>query len=721
VLFPKDNQGQQWTEFAATGFHSPVSGIVFHEEGSQPGVPLGGIGTGCIDIKRNGHLGRSSIFNSFAPPSDLHLPFAGVTIGGTTFCLQTDVSESDKGCRGIHYWGHYPIADVEYELDSPIKVGLRAWSPFLPGDAQSSNTPIIFFEFEVRNTSSTPQDVTVMLTFPGPSHEECGSNSFTREEMSIGGYSGLRVGWKGGEYVLAGTGDAVSRRGHVEPGEWLQVPQRSTDSTGAGCTVSTNVTVDSQSHADARFLLAWYMPRWNGSEAHAYWHAYARRFKDCLEIIQVGSANRELWLRRILAWQQRIYEEEGLPSWLKDQLVNVLHTIPRDAFWACDSIPRQSWYTNDGLFGLTESPRTTPHVCNPSDWYGGLPVVFFFPELMSSLLRSYVHFQLPTGEVPLGIGENADFCCRPVYQVLHPMNSCVHIQLIDRLWQRDRDERVLQEFYPSARSALQYMQSLDQDGDGLPELDSDPIPNQFYGAWPWYGVSIYVAGLWIASVKIMQRMAEAYGDKATLVLCQEWAERASGIVERLLWDDKAYLLYCERNTGRVSDTVLANQLAGQWCARLHGLDSIYPSDHINSSLQTILDLCGRKTSAGLLNSSNRRGEPDLTGVPHSNGIFTGECIAVGATMAYEGRSQDGSEVVRRMMESIVVREKAGWDLPNILDADGKVIHGTDFYQMMILWSIPLALKGQGIYEACAKGGLIDGILESAKPDREFNR
>jgi hypothetical protein len=90
-------------------------------------------------------------------------------------------------------------------------------------------------------------------------------------------------------------------------------------------------------------------------------------------------------------------------------------------------------------------------------------------------------------------------------------------------------------------------------------------------------------------------------------------------------------------------------------------------------------------------------------------------------MAYEGRSQDGSEVVRRMMESIVVREKAGWDLPNILDADGKVIHGTDFYQMMVLWSIPLALKGQGIYEACAKGGLIDGILESAKPDREFNR
>jgi len=720
TLFPTDISGQQWSEFTARGFGSPVSGMIIHEGGAQPGVPLGGIGTGCVDIKRNGHLGRSSIFNSFAPPRDLHSPFAGVTIGDTTFCLQAEEFQDLKGCSRIHYWGHYPIADIEYELESPVSIGLRAWSPFLLGDAQASNTPIILFDFEIRNSSSAAQDVTVLLTFPGPSSGESGSTSFVRREVKTSGYRGLRVEWRSGEYILASSGDTVSSGGHIEPQQWALGELPAADDTEAGCSVSAKVRVGPQSQADVRFLLAWYAPRWSGNEAHAYQHAYARRFKNCLEVVEAGTRNRESWLKRVLAWQLQIFREEGLPPWLKDQLVNVMHTITRDAFWACDSIPRQSWYTDEGLFGLTESPRTTPHVCNPSDWYGGLPVVFFFPELMGSLLRSYVHFQLRTGEVPLGIGEDADFCCRPVYQVLYPMNSCVHIQLLDRLWQRDRDEKVLREFYPSARSALEYMQSLDRDGDGLPELDADPIPNQFYGAWPWYGASIYVAGFWIASIRMVQRMARAYGDEATLALCEGWGERASRTVEQLLWDDKAYLLYRESNGGRASDTVLANQLAGQWCARLHSLEPIYPSEHISSSLQTILDLCSRKTRAGLLNSADRHGNPDLTGIPHSNGIFTGECIAVGATMAYEGRSQDGLEIVRRMMESIVIQDGAGWELPNILDADGNVIHGTDFYQVMILWSLPLALSGQGIHEACAKGSLVDRILESCKPNNRFN-
>jgi uncharacterized protein (DUF608 family) len=462
--------------------------------------------------------------------------------------------------------------------------------------------------------------------------------------------------------------------------------------------------------------MAWYAPRWAGSETHAYEHFYARQFKSSLEVALAGVRQQESWLKRILAWQQRIYEEEGLPDWLKDQLVNVMHTITRDSFWACDSIPRQNWYRLHGLFGLTESPRTTPHICNPSDWYGCFPVVFFFPELMSSLLRSYVHFQLRTGEVPLGIGEGADFSCHPVYQIMHPMNSCVHIQLIDRLWQRNHDDQILQEFYPSALSALEYMQSLDHDGDGLPELDADPVPNQFYGAWPWYGVSIYVAGFWIASIKMMERLAMAYGDLATCELCRRWSTQASTTVEQMLWDGQSYLLYRESTTNRSSNTVLANQLVGQWCVRLHGLAAIYPSGHISDSLQTILDLCTRSTRAGLLNSADRQGNPDLTGIPHSNSIFTGECIAVGATMAFESRGQDGMEVVRRMMESIVVQEGAGWDLPNILNAEGRIVHGTDFYQMMILWSLPLALNGQGIHEACAKGGLVDRILESCKPE-----
>jgi len=713
--FPIDVPRRQWSQFPAEGFDLPVSGIVFDGGEEQPGVPLGGIGTGCIDVKRNGHLGRSSIFNSFAPPRDLNVPFAGVIVGKDVFCLEAEPRQGLRACTRIHYWGHYPIVDIEYELDAPVSVGLRAWSPFLPGDARDSNTPVIFFEFRVRNLVDIPQNVTALLTIPGPTSAESGSGDFTRADVKSAGLRGIHLAWQSGNYVLGCSSDGkISVGGSIDQEDWnsfTALPEMANSDSGSS--ISAEIALDGKGIADVHFLLAWYVPRWAGSDAHAYEHAYARQFKDAVEVAEANARQEASWLKRILAWQQEVYGEETLPVWLRDQLVNVMHTITRDSFWAGDSIPRQTWYTSDGLFGLTESPRTTPHVCNPSDWYGCLPVVFFFPELMGSLLRSYVHFQLRTGEVPLGVGEKGDFCCWPVYQIMHPMNSCVHIQLIDRLWQRELDDRVLGEFYASARSALAYMQSLDHDGDGLPELDADPVPNQFYGAWPWYGLSMYVAGFWIASIKMMGRMAQAHGDTETVTLCQQWAERASRAVEQKLWHRGSYLLYRETKNGRYSATVLANQLVGQWCARLHGIRSIYPADHIDKALQTILDTCGRGTQAGLLNAAERSGKADLTGIPHSNGIFTGECISTAATMTYEGRAQEGMERARRMMEAIVIGEGAGWELPNILNAEGKIIHGTDFYQMMILWSLPLALAGHGIHEACAKGSFIDRILMSS--------
>jgi hypothetical protein len=65
-----------------------------------------------------------------------------------------------------------------------------------------------------------------------------------------------------------------------------------------------------------------------------------------------------------------------------------------------------------------------------------------------------------------------------------------------------------------------------------------------------------------------------------------------------------------------------------------------------------------------------------------------------------------------MMSAIVLNDGAVWELPNILDAGGHVIHGVDFYQMMILWALPLALDGQDIAEACADG-IVSRVLKAA--------
>jgi uncharacterized protein (DUF608 family) len=70
--------------------------------------------------------------------------------------------------KEIHYWGHYPVADLEFETDAPIGVGLRAWSPFLPGALVESMLPGVVLEVRVRNTAGRNQKGTLAFSFPGP-------------------------------------------------------------------------------------------------------------------------------------------------------------------------------------------------------------------------------------------------------------------------------------------------------------------------------------------------------------------------------------------------------------------------------------------------------------------------------------------------------------------------------------------------------------------------
>ena len=109
--------------------------------------------------------------------------------------------EGVKTAKQIHYWGHYPVADVEFETDAPVGVGLRAWSPFLPGDVVRSMVPGIVFEVHLRNTSGSAQQGTIAFSFPGPTKKEAGSETFERREVKKG-LEGVSVRGDMASYVV---------------------------------------------------------------------------------------------------------------------------------------------------------------------------------------------------------------------------------------------------------------------------------------------------------------------------------------------------------------------------------------------------------------------------------------------------------------------------------------------------------------------------------------
>ena len=55
----------------------------------------------------------------------------------------------------------------------------------------------------------------------------------------------------------------------------------------------------------------------------------------------------------------------------------------------------------------------------------------------------------------------------------------------------------------------------------------------------------------------------------------------------------------------------------------------------------------------------------------------------------------------------------GWDLPNQIDTEmGERRIGVDYYQNMILWTLPAALDGKGLTGPCQTGGLVDRVLKA---------
>ena len=151
-----------WTTITADGFAQSVPGCVYDGPTLDGGVPFGGLGTGYFTLEGTGKVGYCSIYNDIVPPRKDNSEWLTIRAGQHTLPLSS---------ASIAYWGHYPVADIIAQFgELPLQVGVRAFSPFIPGDAASSNIPAALFEVALRNEAAEPLDVTLSITPPNPQH-----------------------------------------------------------------------------------------------------------------------------------------------------------------------------------------------------------------------------------------------------------------------------------------------------------------------------------------------------------------------------------------------------------------------------------------------------------------------------------------------------------------------------------------------------------------------
>lgn len=173
-----------------------VSETFTNQNRVRSGITIGGIGTGGMELRKDGQFYNWSIFNNYplgvGPLLDLPVPpFSNEQESFLYFLVRYQVEGEQPKIKLLHltngyqeggligenpiyyfpwmsavdkieYAGRFPFVNMQFtDEEMPFDISLEAFSPFIPHDADNSAIPGAYFNFKIK--SKTDKEVQVML------------------------------------------------------------------------------------------------------------------------------------------------------------------------------------------------------------------------------------------------------------------------------------------------------------------------------------------------------------------------------------------------------------------------------------------------------------------------------------------------------------------------------------------------------------------------------
>jgi non-lysosomal glucosylceramidase len=257
----------------------------------------------------------------------------------------------------------------------------------------------------------------------------------------------------------------------------------------------------------------------------------------------------------------------------------------------------------------------------------------------------------------------------------------------DRCLDPDPDGFV-RDVWPAVIAAMDRLSTFDRDGDGLPEHDGRP--DQTYDTWPMTGPSAYGGSLWLASLRAASAFANLVGDAARAAAWDATFEQARARFEACLWNGRSYDY--DASGGSTSDSVMADQLVGQWFADTCGLGDIVPRANARSALERIHQLNVLDFGDGLLGAVNGMrpdGSVDRSS-EQSQEVWVGTSYALAAFMIGRGLTEEGWSTAEGVAR--VVWERGLWfRTPEAYDRAGN-FRASLYLRPLAIWAIEEAIE-----------------------------
>jgi non-lysosomal glucosylceramidase len=649
---------------------------------------------------------------------------------------------------GGTYHGLFPRAWQAFE---PDVLGIRAigeqLSPVIAGDLIRSALPVGAFEWWLENPGPDPLTVGLLFTWADPPAADGAAPPRPHEIVRDGELVGVHFGDPGDAAptamrgslsiaALGGDGIDLSARASFDPATdadlWADFaadgrlePDGSGATPGAvrasGAAVAATVLLAPGERRSIRFAIAWDLPMVEFGAGRRWWKRYTRDWGRSglrsWDLVTHALEQLPDWRRRIEAWQAPYLADPDRPDWYKMALFNELYfLVDGGSFWEHGEVGLPEPPADHiGQFALLECLDYPFYDTVDVDFYASFATLELFPELEMGGIRDLLA-AIPAddpeivtieasgtpaprkvgGTVPHDVGgPDDDPFYRPNRYRFQDVSGWKDLgpKFVLQAW-RDAvaagpdGDALIREVWATVNDVLTQLSAKDRDGDGLPEHDG--LPDQTYDTWPMRGPSAYGGSLWLAAVAAAEAMARRLGDDEAARRWEGWFERAQLAFDVRLWRDDHYAY--DDGHGPSSDSIMADQLAGQWYADATGLGDLLPRDRVETALRTIhaMNVLGYQGGRmGAVNGMHPDGTVDGSS-EQSAEVWVGTAYALAAFMIGRGLVEEGWETARGV--AAVTYERGLWyRTPEAYDADGN-FRAAIYLRPLAIWAIEEALR-----------------------------
>ena len=295
-----------------------------------------------------------------------------------------------------------------------------------------------------------------------------------------------------------------------------------------------------------------------------------------------------------------------------------------------------------------------------------------------------------------------------------------------REWQLGGDRDFVAEIWPGIKRAIGFASAYwDSDKDHvLDGVQHNTYDIEFHGPNPLCGI------YYLAALRAVEELALLMDEPELSQRCREACASGSANLDAMLWNGGYYLQKLDdvnAHKYQHGDGCLSDQLLGELHARILGLGSLLPTDHVHQAIKSIFDhnfkdgfsehanpqrVYALNDEAGLLLCTWPHGGRPSLPFPYADEVWTGIEYQVAAHLIYEGWLDEGLALVEAVRARHDGLRRNPWN---------EVECGNHYARSMSSWALLLALSGAQVDPANGEMSFspIPELLSRDKPFQTF--